>query len=30
MPYRSDREGSLEDEELNEYSIKLIQLILYC
>jgi hypothetical protein len=22
MPYRSDREGSLEDEELNEYSIK--------
>ena len=29
MPYRSDREGSLEDEELNEYSIKLIQLILY-
>ncbi len=29
MPYRSDREGSLEDEELNEYSIKLIQLIFY-
>ena len=29
MPYRSDREGSLEDEELNEYSIKLIVLILY-
>lgn len=22
MPYRSDREGSLEDEELSEYSIK--------
>ena len=29
MPYRSDREGSLEDEELNEYSIKLIQLIVH-
>ena len=29
MPYRSDREGSLEDEELNEYSMKLIQLIFY-
>jgi hypothetical protein len=27
MPYRSDRKGSLEDEELNKSSINLIQII---